>query len=419
MPKKVLYSISDFNLKDKNVFIRTDFNVPVKNNVVSDHIRLQSSLQTIRYALKQKAHVIIASHRGRPQNRQTSIQDKKNFTLAPFGHYLSEVLNCEVIFIEDIAQPVPQMLIRSLDETQIMLLENMRFHPDEVQGGVGLAKTIASYIDIYINEAFSVSHRPHTSICTLANMLKHKGEGLSFKKEKQVLDNIRDHASSPLALVIGGGPSKISDKIKIISRLMDRIDILMVGGAMAYSFLKALGASVGLALVSKADLPLITEIIHRLNAKEKQLLLPIDHIVVSNNTNHSGKKVMTTTTNRVPQGTTPVDIGPKTMALFAKNLQKAKTIFWNGPMGKFEQDFASTGTQGLCHSFGECTQAFRVAGGGDSIAAIVQFNCSNNFDYISTGGGAALKYLETGTLPGLKSLMTTPSCVANIINDAE
>ncbi len=399
MPRTHVYSIDDFELKDKKVFIRTDFNVPVKNGFVEDHIRLQSALSTLKYALKNQARVIIGSHRGRPNK-----DNKKKLSLEPFGYYLGKELNCEVLFIEDIESVIPSVLLSSLNEKKIVLLENLRFHPGEEKGDRHWAEQLSSYVDIYINEAFSVSHRHHVSVEALPQAVKNCGQGFSMKKEQEILDYIRDRSPSPFVLLAGG--VKVSDKIKAIDCLIDRVDSVLIGGVMAYTFLKAKGVSTGEAFIQKESLKMAENFINRLQIREKPLLLPIDHVVVPMNGNKNKKKI--TNDSEVPDGFCPMDIGPKTIELFSKELNKARTVFWNGPVGKFEDHEFSKGTLSMCEAITQCKNTFRVVGGGDSIAAVLQSGKQECFDYISTGGGAALKYLEQGSLPGIDSLLKTP-----------
>jgi len=395
MPDSHICSIDDLSLKNKKVFIRTDFNVPVQNGKVNDHVRLKSALPTIKYALDHQAQVIIGSHYGRPNK-----DNKKDFSLEPIGYYLGKHLNCEVIFIESIN--IPPMLLSSLNEKKIILLENLRFHPEEENADKNWTKKIASYVDVYINEAFSVSHRHHASIQLLPGEVKERAQGFSMKQERKSLDYIRHQSSAPFTLLVGG--VKIKDKIKSISQLMDRLDSVLIGGVMAYTFLKAKNIPTGKALVHKAELTLVKEFINRLMVRGKKILLPIDHVVVSK----KETTPFTTPGPEIPDGHYPMDIGSKTVELFSKTLQHSKTIFWNGPLGKFEDPLFAKGTLSICSAISKCQQAFRAVGGGDSISAISKLNNQDSFEYISTGGGAALKYLEKGTLPGIQALSSTP-----------
>ncbi|MDE0119334.1 MAG: phosphoglycerate kinase [Bdellovibrionales bacterium] len=397
MPSPKLYSIEDFDLKDQKVFIRTDFNVPVEEGKVEEHIRLKSALPTIQYALENKAKVIIGSHRGRPEKN-----NKKNFSLEPFGYYLGNKLNCEVLFVEDIDSVIPSILLSSLNHKKIILLENLRFHTGEEAGDISWAEKLASYVDIYINEAFSVSHRDHTSVMVLPQKVKKRGLGFSMQKERETLDYIRKNSPAPFVLLAGG--VKVGDKVKVISRLVDRLDTILIGGVMAYTFLKAKGVYTGAAFIQKESLGMAEEFINRLKIRGKKLLLPIDHVVVPVANRQSPPQI--TDGVEIPEGFCPMDIGPKTVELFSKALTGAGTVFWNGPFGKFEDSSFAKGTLAMCESIAQCDDAFKVVGGGDSIAAVFKLNKQECFNYISTGGGAALKYLEQGTLPGIHSLLS-------------
>ncbi len=413
MPKQTLHSIEDFDLKDQRVFIRTDFNVPVKDGAVLNHIRLRRALPVIRYALEQKAKVIIGSHRGRPERLDVT-KDKELFSLEPFGYYLGEQLGCEVLFIEDIESVLPSILLSSLNSEKLILLENLRFHPGEEQADAAWAKQIASYVDVYVNEAFSVSHRRHASVCLLPQEVQKRAQGISLKQEIQTLDYIRESSPRPMALLVGGGVRKAGDKIKTISALLDRVDTLLIGGVIAYAFLKTQNVSTGDVDIPLGNIPFIEELIQRLREKKKKLFLPVDHVIVPKKLiasySQSGfsedikKHVQVTETQEIPDGFYPVDIGPKTRILFGQALKEAKTIFWNGPLGWFEEPTFAEGTLCVCQEIADLTDTFRVVGGGDSIAAVFQMGYAEHFNYISTGGGAALKYLETGTLPGIQSL---------------
>ena len=399
MPESFLSSIEDFNLKNQKVFIRTDFNVPVENGKVEDHIRLQACLPTIHYALQNKAHVIIGSHRGRP-----TADNKKNFSLEPFGYYLGEKLKCEVLFIDNVKDKVPSVLLSSLNEKKIILLENLRFWPEEEKAEDKWTEHLAAYADIYINDAFSVSHRKHASIYTLPMKLKKKGQGFSLKKERETLDHIREKSGVPFVLMIGG--VKASDKIPAINALIDRVDTVLIGGLMAYTFLKVKGIFTGEVPIQKGSMSVAKEFISRLEARGKRILLPVDHVILPPGVSPNEREQLFVTEGpELPNVGQAVDIGPKTIKLFSTALQNASTIFWNGPFGWFEQKPFDKGTMELCAAVANCRNAFRVVGGGDSISAVLQSGLSEQFDYISTGGGAALKYLEQGSLPGIQSLM--------------
>ena len=400
MPESFLYSIEDFDLKDQKVFIRTDFNVPVRNGQVEDHLRLRACVPTIQYALQNQAHVIIGSHRGRP-----TMDNKKDLSLEPFGYYLGEKLKCEVLFIDNLKEKIPTVLLSSLNEKKIMLLENLRFYPEEEKAEKTWTEHLASYVDIYINDAFSVSHRKHASVYTLPLKLKQKGQGFSLKKERETLDYIREKPGTPFVLMVGG--VKVSDKIAAISALIDRVDTVLIGGLMAYTFLKVKGIDTGEAFIQKESMHTAEEFMNRLESRGKKILLPIDHVVLPSDISpNDTEKLHITKGPELPTAGKPVDIGPKTIKLFSTALQTASTVFWNGPLGWFEQKPFDKGTMEVCSALARCENAFRVIGGGDSISAVLKSGFTEQFNYISTGGGAALKYLEKGHLPGIQSLIT-------------
>ena len=400
MPKDFLYSIDDFDLKNQKVFIRTDFNVPLNQGRVEDHIRLSACLPTIQYALQNKAHVIIGSHRGRPAQG-----NKKDFSLEPFGHYLGEKLKCETLFVSNIEETLPSILLSSLNEKKILLMENLRFCPGEETADPAWTKQLASHIDIYINDAFSVSHRKHASVYSLPLQVSKRGQGFSMKKEREMLDYIREESAKPFILMLGG--VKARDKIKTACRLLPRLDALLVGGVIAYTFLKAKGVFTGSAPIQSESLSLAKEFMEQLSARGKRIFLPVDHVIASSSESLSAEsnKFYVTKGQELPAEGKPVDIGPKTIKLFSQALKPAKTIFWNGPFGYFEHKPFDKGTLQLCSELAEIQGAFCAAGGGDSISALLQSGFSEQLDYISTGGGATLKYLEQGSLPGIQSLM--------------
>ena len=425
MSSTCIYSIDDFELKNKKVFIRTDFNIPVEGGEVKDHLRLRSALPTLRYAIERQAKVIVGSHRGRP-----TPDNKHNYSLEPFGYYLGRQLNCEVLFIKDSQNPVPSPLLASLSEKKMILLENLRFNPAEEQGNARWVRRVFPYIDIYINEAFSVSHRHHASVRALPGAVKQRGQGFSMKEERRVLDHLRTHPARPFVLLAGG--VKVEDKVKTISQLVDLLDCVLIGGVMAFTFLKARGYAVGGAPVQTDSLKTVEEFMERLRVRGKELLLPVDHVVLpvevyANRAGATGKGPRSETTAtvskrlilehscaglvntegpEVPEGFVPVDIGPKTVELFSRALGRARTLFWNGPMGKFEDPAFAKGTFSICSAIAGCDGAFKVVGGGDSLSAVFKSGEQEKFDYISTGGGAALKYLQQGDLPGIQSLIT-------------
>ncbi len=391
--------MSDFDLKDKRVFIRTDFNVPLQALKDKNHIRLRAALKTISYALKNKARVVVASHMGRPS---PSLKNKKELSLEPFGYYLGERLNCEVLFIEDLNSPVPEVLLSSLNEKKIILLENLRFHPGELKADKAWAETLARGMDIYINEAFSVSHREHASVCALPLFVKQRGQGFCMKEELKVLDHLLYQSSHPMALVIGG--VKVSDKMQMLHQMAGSVDLLLVGGKMAYTFLKARGHFVPPDYVDKDSLKTAADLMDRLLLKGKKIFLPVDHYFSSLK---EGKRFLHSRADFPKNFKEVGDIGPETLALFTEALKKGvRTVFWNGPLGHFEDPLFSEGTMKMCQVIASLKEAFCVAGGGNCTQAVFQSGLQGQFDYVSTGGGAALKYLSMKKqLPGIKALV--------------
>ena len=363
----------------------------------------------MRYALQKGARLIIGSHRGRPKNKQ----DKKSLSLEPLGAYLSQHLNCELIFIKDL-RSTPSVLFSSLNEKRAILLENLRFHSEEETGDEKWASALARHVDIYINEAFSVSHRNHASMTCLPQKVKERGMGFYLQKEIKTLDLLRENPPSPFVLLIGG--VKVSDKIKTLIHLSDRVDVFLIGGLMAYTFLKAKGVETGEAFVEKDCLKAVMDFMERLKMKNKTLLLPLDHVGTQKNLKTSANtpiEVKVTKGPALPKGFVPLDIGSQTIDSFSSALKSAGTVLWNGPMGKFEDPRFAKGTLSMCEAMACSPGTLKVIGGGDSLSAfsLMKKSLKENQDqpfknvHISTGGGACLKYLEQGQLAGLKSLL--------------
>jgi phosphoglycerate kinase len=387
-------SIEDFEIKDKNVFLRLDLNVPIKDGKISDETRIVASLPTIRYALEKGARLIVASHLGRPKG-----PGDKSQSLQPVAERLGQILNAEVIFVEEPESDAPKVLLKTLLKNQFLVLENVRLNEEETEDGEGFARRLASYTDVYINDAFGSSHRAHASIHKLPSLVKNKGVGFLMKKEIEVLDRVLHHAEAPFVAVLGG--AKVSDKIGVIENLIDRVQTIIVGGAMAYTFLKAKGVAVGKSLVEGDKLKYAAELIGRVEARKKRLLLPIDHLIVRSLDNEDAPQV--TKDQAIPDGFMGADIGPQTRALFANELQGARTILWNGPMGVFEKSQLAEGTFAVARAIAK-SGAFSVVGGGDSAAAVNLSGVAEQMSHISTGGGASLEFLQGDKLPGLEVL---------------
>lgn len=394
MDKNIL-KIDNLDLEFRRVFIRADLNVPIEDGKITNSHRIMNALPTIRYALDQKARVILASHLGRPQGKDASL------SLVPIAEMLSEILDIDVFFVEELLSDVPAVLSSSLKQNQILLLENLRFHEGERKNDEKLAQKLARDIDIYINDAFGVCHRRHMSLCALSQCIEKKAMGFLVKKEIEYLDKIRKNPQRPFVAVLGG--SKVQDKLGLIESLMDHVDHLVIGGPMAYVFLKAQGFDLAQTFVADEALSLARELLQRIEGRKKKLYLPLDHIVapMMNKTHQS----LVTEGVVIPEGYSAFDIGPKTREYFSKALQGAQTIFWNGPMGVFEISAYEQGTKAIAQSIVQNKKAFKIVGGGDSARAVHRYSLVDEMDYVSTGGGASLAYIQGKSLPALESLM--------------
>ncbi len=392
---RYIKTLKDFNVKDKVVFLRLDLNVPCEDGKITDETRITAALPTIKFLMDAGAKIVMASHLGRPN----SAEDKQ-YSLVSVAESLAEHLKAEVLLVDDPSSDdgVKGLLI-GLKKNQLILLENIRFVPGETKDSDELAQTIASYSDIYINDAFGASHRAHATISALPKIMKQKGIGFLIEKEIKMLDQLLENPARPYIAVLGG--AKVSDKIAVIEKLIDVVDGIIIGGAMAYTFLKAQGHTVGNSLVEEGKLKYAKEMIERIAARRKTLLLPVDHVITTafNDT----KNIEMTKDINIPAGKMGLDIGPKSLNLFSAALREAKTIFWNGPMGVFETPEFSKGTFGMAKVISENT-GMTIIGGGDSAAAAEESGFAAKMTHISTGGGASLEYLQGEKLPGLEVL---------------
>ena len=393
--------IEDFELKDKRVFIRVDFNVPMDGKKITDDNRIRAAIPTIQYALDKGAKVVLASHLGRPEGPETF----SKFSMEPVGERLGELMKLEVILVDDPTSDAPKGLLPGLRANQVILLENLRFEPGETKNSQEFANTMADYTDIYINDAFGASHRAHASIEALAKVVDKKGVGFLIKKEIEILDMLLHSPQLPYMTILGG--SKVSDKIPVIEALIDKVDAFFIGGAMAYTFLAAQGHSVGTSRVEKDRLSFAREMIKRIEARNKKIFLPVDHVIA--NDFLAPSKIETTPGVEIPDGFMGLDIGPKTRELYRKELQRAKTVFWNGPMGVFERPEFAKGSFGVAETLAKLPtetepKPMTIVGGGDSAAAAEMSGFAAQMGHISTGGGASLEYLQGDKLPGLEIL---------------
>lgn len=384
--------VDELDIQEKRVFLRLDLNVPIKNGTITDDTRIREALPTIEYCLAQKAKLIIASHLGRPEGF-----DKK-YSLEPVAQKLNELLNIEVHLIEDPESDAPKALMKTLRANQVILLENVRYIAGEQKNDEGFAQKLAQYADVYINDAFGASHRAHSTTDALPKLIPVKGVGFLVKKEIEILDKVLYSAEKPFVAVLGG--SKVSDKIGVLDNLVDQVDTFIIGGAMAYTFLAAQRHGIGTSRVEQDRIKYAKEFFQKIEARDKKVLLPIDHIVSSSFENPTPKVIGTTD---IPDGLMGLDIGEKTIALFAQEILKAKTVFWNGPMGVFEKKGFERGTYGIAKAVSECS-GFTIVGGGDSVSALNQSGYAKNVNHISTGGGASLEYLQGDKLAGLEAV---------------
>ena len=388
--------LTDCNLEGKQVLLRLDFNVPLTGEQppkIVDTTRIDLSLPTLQYVLEAGASkIVIISHLGRPKEEKKS----EELSMAPVGRYLAEQLGCEVVLSESCTDKGIKAFLK-LPQTKVVLLENLRFHPEEVKNDKDFARILASYGDVYVNDAFGVCHRHHASVCAITHFFpKARFGGLLLQKEIQVLEKMMKTSVSPFVGIVGG--VKVKDKIGVIERLLVEVNCLLIGGAMAYPFLKAQGVDVGDSVCSEKEVLVAKNILALPTGKK--IILPIDHIV--------SKEELGTPRDcpeqDIPKGMMGLDIGEKTRRLFGEKIAAAKTIFWNGPMGYFENDHFADGTMAIARFIGECSHAFSVVGGGDSLAALNISGVGNKISYVSTGGGALLKFLEEGNLPGIRAL---------------
>ncbi len=391
-------TIRDVDIKGKRVIMRVDFNVPIENGKVADDTRIRAALPTIDYAVKKGAKVILLSHLGRPKGEK-----KPEYSLKPVADRLSELMGREVKFVDEPVGEKAKRAVEDLKEGEILLLENTRFHPGETKNDENLAKEWASYAQIHVNDAFGTAHRAHASNVGIAKFLPSVA-GFLMEKEIKFLSKVTYEPEKPYVVVLGG--AKVSDKIGVITNLMEKADRIMIGGAMMFTFLKVLGKSVGSSRVEEDKLDLAKQILEKAKELGVEMVLPVDAVIAQKMEAGAEKKVVSVDEG-IPEGWMGLDIGPKTEEMFKEKLKGAKTIVWNGPMGVFEiEDFAH-GTRALAEAIAEMTAmgATTVIGGGDSAAAVNKFGLSDRFSHVSTGGGASLEFLEGKALPGIASIL--------------
>ena len=386
-------SIAQVDLAGKRVFLRVDFNVPLKDGHVSDDTRITAALPTLRHCLDHGASVVIASHLGRPKGKP-----EPAFSLAPVGKHLEGLLGRPVPLAPDCVGPETERLAGALAPGEVLLLENLRFHAEEEANDEAFARGLAALADVYVDDAFAAAHRAHASIAAITHFLKPAAAGLLMSRELEALARIFEHPKRPLLAVLGG--AKVSDKLALVESLLDKVDGLLVGGGMAFTFLAALGHDVGRSLLERDRIEAARQALDRARARGITVRLPVDVVAASGVDAASGRAV---SVREIPRELMGLDIGEGTVTQFAAALKSAATIVWNGPMGVFEKPPFAAGTLGVARAVA-ASGAFSVIGGGDTIAAVQAAGVTDRIGYISTAGGAFLEFLEGRELPGVAAL---------------
>ena len=391
--------VTDISFKNKKALIRVDFNVPLDGHKnVIDSARILAAKPTIDYIINNGGACVLMSHLGRPKGRD------KNLSLKHILKQTQECLAREVAFINDCVGPEVERAVTSISPGEVLMLENLRFYEEETKGEEGFSKKLSRAGDIYVNDAFGTTHRAHASTSTVAKFFVEKCAGLLLKKEIESIDKILASKKQPVTAIIGG--AKVSSKIPIIKNILSAVNSLVIGGGMAYTFIKAQGGEVGSSILEPDKTAECLELIIEAEKRKVAILLPKDVVAAEEIKNNSKTKIVSS--NNISQGWMGLDIGPETEKEFNKTIQESQTILWNGPMGVFEMDSFSRGTKAVASSVAEATKngAFSLVGGGDSVAALKKFNIYNKVSRVSTGGGAMLESLEGKVLPGIKALTT-------------
>lgn len=392
-------TINDFNFENKKALIRVDFNVPLNENFeVTDDTRIQSAKSTIIKILEDGGSCVLMSHLGRPKGFQ------EEFSLRHIVDAVTEAIGVQANFVEDCIGEKAEKAVAKLEMGEILLLENLRFYNEETIGDIAFAEKLSELGDIYVNDAFGTAHRAHASTSVIAQFFsKQKCFGFLLAKEIESIDRVLNNSEKPVTAILGG--AKVSSKITIIENIIDKVDNIIIGGGMTFTFIKALGGKIGNSLVEDDKLELALNILKLAKEKNTEIHLPVDAVIADNFSNDANTK--TVDTSKIPDGWLGLDVGEKTNKNFAEVIKNSKTILWNGPLGVFEMENFAKGTIELGNAIAEATKngAFSLVGGGDSVAAVKQFGFADKVSYVSTGGGAMLESLEGKTLPGIEAIL--------------
>ncbi len=393
-------TVEDLQVKGKRVLVRCDFNVPLKNGVITDENRIVAALPTIKYLMNQGAKVILCSHLGKPKG-----EPKPEYSLAPVAVRLSEKLNCKVVFAADdeVVGANARKAVDAMKDGEIVLLQNTRYRAEETKNGEAFSKDLASLCDLFVNDAFGAAHRAHCSTVGVASYVEESANGYLMAKEIEFLGNAVENPVRPFVTILGG--AKVADKLNVIENLLNKADTLIIGGGMAYTFLAAKGYSVGTSLLDTEKIDYCREMLARAEQKGVKLLLPVDCKIAKSFPDpiDGPIDVEVVAADAIPADMMSLDIGPKTAELFANEVKSAKTVVWNGPMGVFENPTLAKGTIAVAEALAE-TDATTIIGGGDSAAAVNTLGFGDKMSHISTGGGASLEFLEGKELPGIVAM---------------